>query len=264
MGRAERAKKKRKARRKRLKRWTPEALQRLDHDSFLRVFTTAFADRTVLKTGDLVLENRVKTGAPPESVELLLQEAKRRQIPLASLAGHVVDEVKAGESFVSHLLAPESWRRYEIHAAQALITVLKEGGVRLDKIEYDARVRGRISGQTRQIDLLLTQEKPRHVVACEIKEYQGPIPVEKLEAFATKLEDVGANRGAFIAPAGYQRAALAIANRHAIQLFHFQEVPRERFPETKEALSGEGDCWVLEQDMGRRWIFSGTLTEKGR
>lgn len=251
-------------RRKRPRNWRPEALARLTDDELIALCATVFADRTILKEGNLVIENRIKHGAPPESIEMVLQEAQRRGIPLAVLAQRVVDEGRAGQSFISTFLAPPSWRRYEMKAARAIRGLLESQGIRLDRYEFDARVVGRITGQERQVDLLLVRDQPRHVVACEFREYpERLIVVEKVEAFASKLKDVDANRGALVTPSGYHKGAVATAKHHQIDLFRLHTMPaaeiRATFPDHAARVMDTSTYWVLEDQDGRSWVFEETL-----
>jgi hypothetical protein len=247
-----------KIRRKRLKTWHPAALRGLEDEKFIQLFATTIADRTDLREGELLIENRIKHGPPPEAIELLCAEATRRGIDTTLVTQRVAAEAMAGQSFISQLLAPASWKRYEIKAAQALLAILKDGPI--DERTFDARVVGRITGQERQVDLMLTQRNPRHVVACEFRDYpERLIAVEKVEAFASKLRDVDANRGVLVTPCGYQPAAIATAKHYQIELFRFHEVradeARERFADAAD-VADETRCWVLEDVREQVRLFT--------
>ncbi len=257
-------------RRKRPKQWTPSVFQRLTDEELIQLMATAFADRSELRTGDLLIENRIKKGAPPGSIELLLAEAERRRIPLATLAKRAVDEAMAGQSFVSQLVAPSSWKRYEVHAAHALVTLLKAERIQLDEIIFDARVMGRVTKKERQVDLLLKQLRPkRHDVGAEIKEYPDRlIPIEKLEAFTTKIRDIGVDKGVFVTPCGYHAGAIATAKEYGILLFRFRSITveelRRREPERAKTIDADKLHWLLETSDGRSWFFAGDLTGAAR
>jgi hypothetical protein len=250
-----------KIRRKRPKRWSPGFLDKLGEDEFIHLCATAFADRTNLREGDLLIENKIKHGTPPEAMDILFAEIERRKIDHSIIAKRVVDEAMAGQSFISHLVAPSSWKRYEMKAAHAIRAILDAHGARVDHYEFDARIVGRITQQRRQVDLLLTQHQPRHLVACEFREYRERfIAVEQVEAFATKLQDIEVKKGVLVTPCGYQRAAIATAKHHSIELFRLREVSgremRTNHPNRAGELADEAPCWLLEDLEGRAWVFA--------
>jgi hypothetical protein len=186
-------------RNKRISAWTPEKLSALSDEAFISAFVLAIEDRTNLRDGDLSIENKIKKGAPPKSIEMCLHEAARRGIPQSAIAQRIAARAAQGKSFISNMVAPSTWREYEIQVAKAIIAWVKQDGIKLDKIDFDARLTGRVTKAERQIDLWLESFSPPHSVAVECKDYDsGLIAVEKLEAFRTKLEDVGAKKGLFV------------------------------------------------------------------
>jgi hypothetical protein len=243
----------------RRKKWTPEALQKLSNEAFLDLAVTAFADRTDLREGDLLIENKIKHGAPPEAMDMVLAEAARRGIAPETIAQRITTDAMAGHSFISNLLAPSAWKRYELKAAHAIRGILKAHGARVDRYEFDAKIVGKITGQTKQVDLLLVQEQPKHVVACEFRHYTRRVPVEDVEAFATRLRDLGANKGIMVTPCGYQRGAIAVAHPHGIELFQFQELfgrdLRSKCPDRVQGVVNEGRYWLLQDQHGSSWVF---------
>ncbi|MBC8236266.1 restriction endonuclease [bacterium] len=252
---------------KRLRRWSSESLAKLNDEELIEVFITAVSDRSDLETRVLEIKNRIKDGAPPHAIELLLREAERRKIPLSTIAKQFADEAFSGNSFVSDICAPTSWKRYEIHAAGAILTMLRGEKIQLDTCEFDARVTGKITGEERQVDLLIGSNKPRNVVACEFKDYQNhSITVGTVEAFATKLKDIGANKGMMITPKGYQSGAVATAKHYGIVLFRLREVGTEELrkshPEKASLVNDNNTYWIFETEDGTSsWTLSGRLTE---
>ena len=255
-----------KKRKKRVTKWSSSTLARLNDIDFINVFATAISDRSILKTGPLKFENKIKKGAPGHSIKLLLKEAERRKIPLSTIAEKFVEDAFTGKSFVSDLCAPSSWKRYEIHSAGALLTLMKEENVIIDSYEFDARIIGKITKRERQIDLLLKRYKPEHIVACEFRNYQeSTITIEAVEAFSTKLKDIDVNKGVMFTPLGYQSGAIVTAKHYGISLFKFREVGSEElkdlYPEKAPLISAENKYWILERDDNTSWIFSGNLTK---
>lgn len=258
-----------KSKKKRLKKWTLDVLEKLSEKDFIEVFETAISDRTILSVGPLEFENKIKHGAPGSSVELLLREAERRQIPLSTIAKHFAKKAVTGQSFISDICAPSSWKRYEIHAAAALLTVLRSEKANVDAYEFDARIIGKITKRERQVDLLLIRWRPRHIVVCEFRRYQtSPIAIKDVEAYVTFLNDINVNKGVMFTPCGYQEGATATAKHYGIVLFKFREVgPNELkslYPEKASLISDDQLYWELVRDDDSSWIFGGTLTQKAR
>jgi restriction endonuclease Mrr len=254
----------RRLRKKRPKNWTRESLARLDDEALIELWSTVFQDRSVLKLGEFVIEKEPKKGAPPEAIELVLKEAERRQIPLETLTNRIVTDTLSGRSSLSDVLAPTAWKHYEIQAAQAMLAVAKDV---IDSYTFDAVVTGEITGQPRQVDLLLATK--RGTVACEFKQYPDRlVPIEKLEAFAAKMKDVGAARGVFITPCGYHKGAIATAAHHGIVLYRLRpastdEVHR-RFADRTADIRDGGRYWFLQNSDGESWLFEADPTFKPR
>ena len=246
---------------KRMAVWSAESLSALLDSDFIDVFVTATEDRTNLKDGEILIENKIKDGAPPESLDLCLKEAERRKIPLPVIAGELARRAANGKSFISHLVAPSSWKKYEINAAKAIQQWLQQDGIRPDKIDFDARRIGKVTNATRQVDLWLETFSPPHTVAVECKDYKsGLVSVEKIEAFNTKLADIAAKKGVYITKKGYQKSAIATAKHYNITLLTFDIADRNNPPsdlneQQKSALvSSKNDMWRLSTNEAS-WYF---------
>jgi hypothetical protein len=59
--------------------------------------------------------------------------------------------------------------------------VLRNDGVVPDAITFDAKVKGRLTGRSRQVDLLLETHAPPHIVACEFKRHSKAIAITRLK-----------------------------------------------------------------------------------
>lgn len=246
------------------KQWNPNNLQKLNEEEFIAAFCLATEDRTNLDFKAFTYENQKKNGAPPEAIDYLLAEAERRKIPLQKIAERFAQRAFSGKSFVSNLCSPKSWRKYEIHAAGAIIRLLESDGLTLDKIEYDAKIIGQVTKSERQVDLLLKKESPkRHYVGCEVKNYEtGRVSVEKVEAFASKMKDISVDHGVMISPNGFQQSAITTAAHYQITLFSFRELLGKDVPgdlKAQGSLNENELYWVLEHDQ-QKWIFGGKMT----
>jgi hypothetical protein len=179
----------------------------------------------------------------------------------------VVSKAKSGDLFISDFIAPRSWKRYEIYSAYFILQLLIEENARFDSYRFDARVKGTITGEERQVDLLILSHDPFHMVACEFRHYsKRKIPIKDVEAFASKLADISANKGVIVTTKGYQRGAIATATHHGIALFKLRELPGgevlKEYPNTGVPVKRREKYWVFEGDDGLLCIGSGNLTEK--
>ena len=112
------------------------------------------------------------------------------------------------------------WKKFEklvnaVHAARS------EGA----KVTYDDKVVGKRTGRERQIDISVRFEDSfySYFVVVECKDYKSAVPISDVEAFKTKLEDVGADKGVMVASHGFQRGAIETAKAHNIELFTLEE-----------------------------------------
>ena len=82
------------------------------------------------------------------------------------------------------------------------------------------------SGNLREIDIYWEYELMGEVfkVGIECKDYKTSIPVDRIEAFATKIESLGLNKGIFATKIGYQKSAIDTAKFKKISLMVIREV----------------------------------------
>lgn len=74
----------------------------------------------------------------------------------------------------------------------------------------------------RQFDVTIRFRKGLydHLTVVECKDYEKPIPIEKVEAFITKSRDVHANVAVLASTSGFQSGAKDAALRHNVTLLH--------------------------------------------
>lgn len=91
------------------------------------------------------------------------------------------------------------------------------------EVILDATLAGEDSKTNRQIDILVKRFVGQYpmVIVMECKDYKRAVDVKEVEAFATKLKDVKANKGAMVSGKGFSQAALETAKRHGIDMFRF-------------------------------------------
>ena len=74
----------------------------------------------------------------------------------------------------------------------------------------------------RQFDVTIRFRKGLydHLTVVECKDYEKPVPIEKVEAFITKSRDAQANVAVLASASGFQSGAKDTASRHNITLLH--------------------------------------------
>lgn len=112
------------------------------------------------------------------------------------------------------------WRRFEklvsaIHKIQSDDT----------NVTYDDKIIGKRTGRERQIDISIKFNHLyySYLLIIECKDYKSPVPITAVEAFRTKLEDVGADKGVMVSSSGFQQGAVETAKAYGIELFTLTE-----------------------------------------
>ena len=127
-------------------------------------------------------------------------------------------------------MADPKWKKFEklIHA---LHTQLAPTGA---IVTYDDHIMGLESGTERQIDISIrvTISGYSILIIIECKDWADPIGVEEMDAFSTKLKDVGANKGVIVSATGFTQPA--------------QTAARVRGIETRRYFDTEGGEWRAE------------------
>ena len=94
-------------------------------------------------------------------------------------------------------------------------------GLKDSKITRNAQIDGRHSRTKRDVDVLIEGRLNAFEVriAIEAKNYQDRVGVEKVEAFHTKLDDIGVNLGVMVSSKGFTHPAKDTAAARDVQLF---------------------------------------------
>ncbi len=77
-----------------------------------------------------------------------------------------------------------------------------------------------INGRQFDVSIRFRRGLYDHLTVVECKNYETPVPVEKVEAFVTKSQDVHANLAVLASSSGFQAGARDAALRHNITLLH--------------------------------------------
>ncbi|MBD3360005.1 MAG: hypothetical protein GF365_04855 [Candidatus Buchananbacteria bacterium] len=94
-------------------------------------------------------------------------------------------------------------------------------GIKGSKVRKRVKIDGKFSGRKREIDILINGKCGVFdvQVAIESKNQSRPVDVDKVEAFSTKLKDIGADLGIMVCANGFTTTARKIAEKEGIQLY---------------------------------------------
>lgn len=89
------------------------------------------------------------------------------------------------------------------------------------KVTHNAKVEGRLSETSRQIDVLVEQCVGQYQIriALDCKDYKTPVDVKAVEEFHGLMVDIGAHKGALVCPAGFTKSAKKRAKKLEVELF---------------------------------------------
>lgn len=116
------------------------------------------------------------------------------------------------------------WKEFErlvsaIHIAQSM------GG----KVTWNDKINGREFDVTIRFNYGFYH----YLTVIECKDYKGKIPVEKVEAFITKANDIKANKAVIVSSHGYQKGCDKVAERHGVDLL----ILSKEYKETEQTIA---------------------------
>jgi hypothetical protein len=120
--------------------------------------------------------------------------------------------------------ATPKWKEFE-----ALIAELHRTAAPDAKVEHNQTIKGKETGRNRQIDVLIRKDVdlfPARIsvlIVLECKRYKRVVGIDKVEAFVTKLRDVGATQGAMVSITGFDAGARAAAARYNVTLLEYRQ-----------------------------------------
>lgn len=112
------------------------------------------------------------------------------------------------------------WRKFERVLAQIHRLALQGAIVTLDD-----HIVGRRTGRRRQIDISIRFDQGfyEYLTIVECKNYSRKVGMNHVEAFHTKLEDTGAQKGIMVSSLGFQSGAVSAAKTYGIELYTLAE-----------------------------------------
>jgi hypothetical protein len=147
-----------------------------------------------------------------------------------------------------------SWKEFEAIVARLQRTFNKAGTVTCDE-----KIRGKISGRPRQIDICIrtTIGTENVLIIVECRKLNRKVDVRAVEAFAGVMKDVGAQMGIMVSTAGFSKAAYRRAAGENVSLYRYKDTLKEAWPsglETNVLL----EIWELTAIEARFILADGT------
>jgi len=104
-----------------------------------------------------------------------------------------------------------AWRDFEL-----LLTAIHKNLAPGAEVKHNQKLLGRISKRQRQVDILIIQKVGYQTaqIAVECRDYKRPVGIDKIDAFISKLDDVGVGYGVMVSRSGFDAGAKALAAHH--------------------------------------------------
>ena len=123
--------------------------------------------------------------------------------------------------------------QYEIfvkNVYQAILKAEQIGAVKNIRVEHDIKIEDRF-GLKRQVDVYweYSLAGESHRVGVECRNYNSKIAIEKIDAYATKVQDLKLSKGIMVSTKGFQAGAIKKAEHHGISLIEMREIEAEDF-----------------------------------
>ena len=105
----------------------------------------------------------------------------------------------------------------------ALEKYIAEGNASVESPGY---VPDRVTGQKREVDVLITKGVGHHkqLIAIECKDRKTPVGVPDIEAFHTKINDLHVTKAVFVSSSGFRQTAIKKAKFYNISCLDIDEV----------------------------------------
>ena len=89
------------------------------------------------------------------------------------------------------------------------------------EVLHNVKLKGRLSGVDRQIDVLVRQSIGQYEmkIAIDCKDHASAVDVKGVEEFFGLVNDVGAHQGAMVSPKGFTAAAKSRAQGYGMALY---------------------------------------------
>jgi hypothetical protein len=114
-----------------------------------------------------------------------------------------------------------TWKTFE----QVVANIYRRLGGDFD-VQTNQRATDQVTGELRELDVTLrSRETPGSLplfIVIECKDQKAPVGSPQVEAFVTKLRDIGAHKGVMVSASGFSAPALTKATHYAIEAFSLE------------------------------------------
>lgn len=107
------------------------------------------------------------------------------------------------------------WKKFE-DTSHAIVQSLNPSA----QVYKNVHIEGKLSRVKRQVDVQMVKPEEYEFIAFECKNHGRPLDVPVVEAFNTKLQDIGTKKGAIVSNSPYTEAAQNMAAALGIDLLH--------------------------------------------
>jgi hypothetical protein len=99
-------------------------------------------------------------------------------------------------------------------------------------VQQNARITGKITGRSREVDVAIRTNVAGEplLIAVECRRKIRKSDVGEIEAFASKLEDIGAHKGIAVSAKGFSAAAQRLAAAKGISLYRYEDTLKKGWP----------------------------------
>lgn len=117
---------------------------------------------------------------------------------------------------------------YELFVKEIYEAILRYEGVENIEVQHNVKIAG-TSGVERQVDIFWEFKTAgvKYRIVLECKDYQTPVPLEKIDSFYSKISDIGDAIGVLVSKNGYQSGSIELARKYGIQLREIR-VPNDK------------------------------------
>ena len=116
------------------------------------------------------------------------------------------------------------WKKFE--KVVAGIHILRD---REAIVKFNDRIQGRRTGRKQQVDVSVRFKKGfySYLIIIECKNLTRGVEIGDVQAFATKMDDLGADKGIMVSANFFQEGAIATAEQYKVELHNLTEEPGE-------------------------------------
>lgn len=107
------------------------------------------------------------------------------------------------------------WEKFEDNSYEIVQSLNPQA-----QVYINVHIDGKLSKVKRQVDVQLVRPEEYEFIAFECKDYGRPLDVPIVEAFNTKLQDIGAKKGAIVSNSPYTEASQNMASALGIDLLN--------------------------------------------